>query len=859
VTRSNRTAWCLAALVLTAAMGGVFCLAGDKSPEAAPPDTVKSVDLRPFFKKCGLELRAQGNRETCSIFVVCGAIEYAVASAEHKGTPLSVEFLNWAGNQTGKENSDGANFAELWRGFSAHGTCPESDYPYQNKFDPADKPSEKAVAAAAKMRDLGFKFQWLKEWDASKGVNDEQFAEIKRTLAKGWPVGGGFLWPKSKALKWDAGVLKMVPRSDVIDGHSVLLVGYCDDASQPGGGVFYIRNTNRKARNAALSYEYVKAYMNDAFSIDYPGMAKGGGLAASAAGSSDDAATDDAGAALLSRDPLGALAKPPIGRNRRVSSNEQPKWHDANLDMNWLQPGESIEVPLLEGPGIITHMWFTSHSGWVNELNSLSIRIYWDGRKDPGVEAPLGDFFACGQGRPAVVESFPVQVSPSGAMTCFWRMPFAKSAKIVIRNDNPDRGTGVYWQIDWVQVDQLPKDVGYFHAKYRQEYPAKPGDYVFADLAGRGQYVGTVMSVTNAQPGWFGEGDDFFYIDGEKAPSLQGTGSEDFFNDAWGFRPRTSTWFGSPRGLGEDSGDSGVFYRWQVLDPVAFDKSLRVDIEHKGNGEEDTEAFYLERPDFISSVAFWYQIGEPKPFGELPPWPERRVPWERHHLVREFLKLKPTSGKLIVEAQGFFGARPMLRWRNREIGAKLNLPFTVAEDGRYVVRFTGMQDPAYGVYIVYIDDKKVGEADFRGPEDAELELPLGTRKLAKGEHTLTFEAKSVYLPGQDARDARAKSMTAELLSLLKLPPKAVRKVKTDNEAHFVRLGIGRSLYAYRLVYGKLPDTLDEMVKVGIMPKKYLKDENEVPLKAWRDGDSMVVESVGPVHWKHSWTGLDPRR
>ncbi len=61
----------------------------------------------------------------------------------------------------------------------------------------------------------------------------------------------------------------------------------------------------------------------------------------------------------------------------------------------------------------------------------MSIRIYWDGRKEPGVEAPLGDFFAVGQGKPAVVESVPVQVSPTGALTCYWRMPFAKSAKIV--------------------------------------------------------------------------------------------------------------------------------------------------------------------------------------------------------------------------------------------------------------------------------------------------------------------------------------------------------------------------------------------------------------------------------------------
>ena len=201
---------------------------------------------------------------------------------------------------------------------------------------------------------------------------------------------------------------------------------------------------------------------------------------------------------------------------------------------------------------MITHMWFTSHAGWANELNALSIRIYWDGRKEPGVEAPLGDFFAVGQGKPAVVESFPVQVSPTGALTCYWRMPFAKSARIVIRNDNPDRGAGLYWQIDWVKVDPLPADTSYFHAQYRQEYPATSGrDYLFADLAGRGQYVGTVMSVTIAQDGWFGEGDDFFYIDGEKVPSLQGTGSEDYFNDAWGFRPRTSHWFGQPRWQGD--------------------------------------------------------------------------------------------------------------------------------------------------------------------------------------------------------------------------------------------------------------------------------------------------------------------
>src|SRR5262249_58760806 len=117
-----------------------------------------------------------------------------------------------------------------------------------------------------------------------------------------------------------------------------------------------------------------------------------------------------------------------------------------NVARTRLAPGEVFELPILKGPGVITHIWFTSHAGGVNELNALSLRIYWDGRKEPGVEAPLGEFFAVGQGRPAVVESLPVQVSPTGALSCFWKMPFAKSARIVITNDNPDRGAGLYWQ-----------------------------------------------------------------------------------------------------------------------------------------------------------------------------------------------------------------------------------------------------------------------------------------------------------------------------------------------------------------------------------------------------------------------------
>jgi hypothetical protein len=295
-----------------------------------------------------------------------------------------------------------------------------------------------------------------------------------------------------------------------------------------------------------------------------------------------------------------------------------------------------------------------------------------------------------------------------------------------------------------------------------------------------------------------------------------------------------------------------------VLDPVGFTKSLRVSIEHKGNHEDDLDGFYVERPDFFSSVAFWYQTGEPTRFGELPPWSERRVPWRQQHLVRAFRQAQVTGlAKVAVQTQGFFGSRPLLAWPNRQIGACLTLPFTVDEDGRYALRLTASQGPELGRYATLIDGRPALDADFRAADEGELDLTLGTRELGRGLHELAFVA--VDMPSPGGGPPVAKPLAVEILRLLKLPPPGTRAVKNHNEAHFVRLGIGRSLYAYRLAYGQLPDSLEALVKAGIMPERYLRDENGLPLKAWRDGAAMVVESPAPGGWKHRWQGLDPRR
>lgn len=533
-----------------------------------------------------------------------------------------------------------------------------------------------------------------------------------------------------------------------------------------------------------------------------------------------------------------------------MSSNEQPNWNDGNNDMTRIDPGDVFNFPLLQGPGYINHIWFTSHAGGEGALNYLTLRIYYDGRTEPGVEAPLGDFFACGN-KPAIVESYPVQVSESGALTCYWRMPFSESCRIEITNDSPEMQTGLYWQVDYVELPEpLPPNTPYFCARYRQEYPAVMGrHYTIAEIEGRGKYVGTVMSVTMAQDGWFGEGDDFFYIDGEEIPSLQGTGTEDYFNDAWGFRKRTSHWFGQPWWTGWQSGDWGVCYRWHVLDPVNFETSLKLTIEHKGNLPEAHEGFFVERPDFISSVAFWYQEGEPRfLMARIPDYSERCVPWQKQLLAKSFLQVWTTGGtKPEVRATGLFGGTPFVHLPNAHAGATLSIPFSVNESGNYVVRLDAFKGPEYGTFDIEIDGQAIAKSVNFAGDDGDFDFRIGELVLAAGEHTMAF------------RCLTPSGLAIEKLNLLKLPPKAVRAVNGANERHFVKLALGSAIYRHRLVYREMPTSLEQLVDKGLLDPRFLKDENLCDLKSSLDGDALIVKSTAPDPWTHSWKGVDPRR
>jgi hypothetical protein len=192
---------------------------------------------------------------------------------------------------------------------------------------------------------------------------------------------------------------------------------------------------------------------------------------------------------------------------------------------------------MAEGPGIVTHIWLTIAANEYGWPRLLRLRVYYDGSAEPSVDAPVGDFFGVGHGFERAVKSLMVRNSSEGrARNSYWPMPFRKPCRITITNEGRRRVSNVYYHVDWEKHKELPADTAYFHARYRQELPA-PADgkpYAFLNVKGRGFYVGTVLSVVQAEAGWFGEGDEHFFVDGEKNASIEGTGSEDYFNDAWG-------------------------------------------------------------------------------------------------------------------------------------------------------------------------------------------------------------------------------------------------------------------------------------------------------------------------------------
>lgn len=303
----------------------------------------------------------------------------------------------------------------------------------------------------------------------------------------------------------------------------------------------------------------------------------------------------------------------------------------AELGVGWkvspsvdIAAGSTFELGAIEGPAVITHVWLTTHrANW----RSLVLRAYWDGNAEPAIEVPLGDFFGQGWGEFAQLSSVPIAANPHGGFNSYWPMPFAGSARLTLENLAPSPAT-VYYQISY-EIDVDVTGTGYLHTQFHRSNPLAAGEThpIVDRVVGSGKYVGAYLAWGVNRPGWWGEGEVKFYLDGDvQYPTICGTGTEDYFGGAWnfdvpgqGYTAYSTPYLGlhqvlRPDGLYRSQQRFGM-YRWHVADPIRFHADLRVDIQALGwkSGHR-----YQQLHDDIASTALFFLDSPAAPRPPLP-------------------------------------------------------------------------------------------------------------------------------------------------------------------------------------------------------------------------------------------------
>jgi hypothetical protein len=341
--------------------------------------------------------------------------------------------------------------------------------------------------------------------------------------------------------------------------------------------------------------------------------------------------------------PLRRLFRASRAGARRVSSWDRTGGND---DFIRVPAGESVTLLEAEGAGCITRIYMALAAHELTDYRDGILRCFWDGEDTPSVEVPLGDFFGVAHGRIRHYSSFFTTVNPgmgaSPGLNAYFPMPFAAGARVEIHN-RADVALGGPLAMVWFHIeyetydDPLPGDVLRFHAQYRQERPTSPAmeprntqlhdgvnldgahNYVALDAVGQGQMVGLVLEIDNVAGGWYGEGDDMVFVDGDAwPPRIHGTGHEEVF----GAGACVLEEFAGPYSgvhLIERRDYAGLvgMYRWYVADPIRFDRSLRWTIEH-GHANNFANDY--------TSVAYWYQTEPHAPFPTLPDRDTMRPP-----------------------------------------------------------------------------------------------------------------------------------------------------------------------------------------------------------------------------------------
>lgn len=351
---------------------------------------------------------------------------------------------------------------------------------------------------------------------------------------------------------------------------------------------------------------------------------------------------------------LENLSRARQGRTKRISSFDTT---GRNHDSWPIEPGETKTLAEISGSGVVRHIWFTIACEDPLYLRKNVLRMHWDGQEHSSVETPVGDFFGIGHSKVSSYSCAVLNMSAnkgqdqSAAMNSFWPMPFSDGAKITVENQGETEVRSWYFYIDYDEQDSLDDDQLRFHAWWNRAnpnpIPEEPqqddwsvnltdrDNYLFMEAEGRGHFCGANLSIHNLLGGWWGEGDDMFMIDGDKwPPDLHGTGSEDWYNQAWGSQPHNAFEYNGVsyhNGIHNNYNERITVYRYQIPDPIIFSESIRASIEH-GHAND--------RCDDYSSVAYWYQTLPGKPFPALLP-AEERLPRPDAHIQPVDLPERP--------------------------------------------------------------------------------------------------------------------------------------------------------------------------------------------------------------------------
>ncbi|HIJ73693.1 MAG TPA: DUF2961 domain-containing protein, partial [Candidatus Hydrogenedentes bacterium] len=382
-----------------------------------------------------------------------------------------------------------------------------------------------------------------------------------------------------------------------------------------------------------------------------------------------------------------------------------------------VDPGKTTTVAEFEGPRAITAIrvkpFLPDPPADRAVLRQLALRITWDDDAEPAVWAPLGDFFGTAPGTNHY-QSLPLGITEDGWRYSYWYMPFEKRAVVALDNDSCVPQT-VEFEITHTPLVKPRTNVGRFHAKWHADafLPPEPErwiDWPMLKTEGRGRYCGVMLHVWNPKGGWWGEGDEKFFVDGEKFPSTFGTGSEDYFGYAWCNPTLFENCYHNQTISNNNKGHVSV-NRWHIGDNVPFQRSFEGCIE---------KYCANERPTRYACVAYWYLAPdgtdryEPASVEERMNWPEPEVYRAEGAVEGESLEVFAKTGGITLAQrldpyEGEWSGNTQFWWYDNQPGNILDLLVPVDRDGKYQITLRLTNAPDFGVVQFYFDGEKLGE------------------------------------------------------------------------------------------------------------------------------------------------------